>query len=675
MDNANESELKEKLKKLIDERIGIFKSYENLFSEKIVPNKDLTKTYFYQVQQHLYDNYFEEMLEAYKKNVNLFPVIESKYKSILEKLDNQNEFSINYLKLLYDILNSDNEIRNLKNWIPIIEDSLNNILNNELNFQAKSNFAGFLVTIGNLKTFAESELTKLSQLDAFDYFNKPKTNYVIIGANGSGKSSFARSTKKILGKNIVIISAQKVFYLEKITSVSIGKSHREKVWKFQQEDKLYKQNNFNGQLTQDLENVYESLVEDYNECANAYFKENKNNSVKTERKITTLEKVMELWNSMLIHRKMDYENGELNIFTDQNEKYPFMDLSDGEKAVFYYIAHILLAKKDSYIIVDEPENHLHLALVSKIWDTLERMREDCQFIYLTHNLDFANTRSNSQKLWMRSFEPPANWTLQQIPENEDLPQVLYMELLGSRKPILFCEGTNASLDINLYRRLFPNYTVIAVEGHLQVISYTRAFNSSYKIHNNSAIGIIDGDYHTEDEKKKWLSDKIYCIEAQEIENLLCDDLLLQCAKAQFCCDEKTVDNAKGKLFSKLQSDFEKQCVEYATQRINIYFMSNMLKKQKDASSLKNSLNELIQSSELNVDHLIEERKILLQKILDNKDYDLGIKSYNNKGLIALIPCEIEKDYKEKVFIMLDKNPNVLDEFRQKYFSQIPQKLD
>lgn len=250
-----------------------------------------------------------------------------------------------------------------------------------------------------------------------------------------------------------------------------------------------------------------------------------------------------------------------------------------------------------------------------------------------------------------------------------------MELLGSRKPILFCEGTNSSLDINLYRRLFPNYTVIGVEGHLQVINYTRAFNSSCRIHNNSAIGIIDGDYHTEDEKRKWLSDKIYCTEAQEIENLLCDNILLQCAKKQFCCTEEMLVSAKEKLFTKLKDDFEKQCVEYATQRINEYFKSNMLKKQKDADSLKSNLEELIKSSELNVEHLIEERKALLQNILDDKDYDLGIKSYNNKGLIALIPCEIEKDYKEKVFLMLDKNPDVLEAFKQKYFSLIPQNLD
>ncbi len=411
MDDANENELKEKIIKLIDERIVIFTQYENLFSKKILPNKDLTKICIQQAQ-HLKNEYFEMTLKLAEENIKLFPTLLLKYNSIIEELKNQNDISITYLNLLYDILNSGNEIRELQNFMPTIELSLDAILNDDLNFQAKSTYTGFLLAIGNSKNFAELELTRLSQLDAFDYFKSPKTNYVIIGANGSGKSSFARSTKRILGKNIVIISAQKIFYLSKINSISLGKSNREEVWNFQQADKLYKNNNFDNQLIYDLENVYKSLVEDYNECANKFFREIKNDSTETKRETTILEDVIELWNSMLVHRRMDYENGELNIFTDQNEKYPFMDLSDGEKAVFYYIAHILLAKRDSYIIVDEPENHLHLALVSKIWDTLERIREDCQFIYLTHNLDFANTRSNSQKLWMRSFEPPANWTLQ-----------------------------------------------------------------------------------------------------------------------------------------------------------------------------------------------------------------------------------------------------------------------
>ena len=115
---------------------------------------------------------------------------------------------------------------------------------------------------------------------------------------------------------------------------------------------------------------------------------------------------------------------------------------------------------------------MNLALITRLWDRLEKERKDCRFIYLTHNLDFAASRINSEKLWMKDFTPPAQWNLEKLPSDENLPEILYMELLGSRKPILFCEGTKASLDYKLYTRLFPEYTIIPSEGHLQVINYT-----------------------------------------------------------------------------------------------------------------------------------------------------------------------------------------------------------
>lgn len=143
---------------------------------------------------------------------------------------------------------------------------------------------------------------------------------------------------------------------------------------------------------------------------------------------------------MLPHRKIKHSKGQIFVYTDNSEKYDFMSLSDGEKAVFYYIAHVLSAKPTSFIIVDEPENHLHLSIISKLWNTLESVRTDCRFIYLTHNLDFAASRNNVEKLWMKKFEAPANWDLQRLPENDEIPEMIYMEILGSRKQILFCEG-------------------------------------------------------------------------------------------------------------------------------------------------------------------------------------------------------------------------------------------
>ena len=592
-------------------------------------------------------------------------------KNLIDKLKSPSDLSESYIQLIYDSFSVQDRIYQFSNWIPYIQDTFIIVKNDDYRINEKNNNVMFLNTLfQNSFGFAEEELSRLSQIEAFHFFANSTINYVLVGANGSGKSSFARQTRQILGRNVAIISAQKVFYLSRITTVTLGKSSRSNIWGFQNQDKMYKTEGFNLQIEEDLNNVFKSLVEEDNECRCKFY-DSYDDKNPTHKPPTTLQKVIEIWNRLLIHRKLSYTEGYITVIPENGYEYDFMDLSDGEKAIFYYIAHVLLAQEKSYIIVDEPENHLHLALVAKLWDTLELEREDCQFIYLTHNLEFANTRTNSKKIWMKSFTAPATWDMQEIESNTDIPQVLYMELLGSRKAILFCEGKKTSYDINLYSRLFPNYLVIPVDGHMQVINFTRAFNASTSIHGNYAIGIIDGDFHTEKQKSKWESEHIYCVEAQEVENILCDDILLQCAKEQFMCSEEIYEQAKSRLFSDLEREIEKQAIEYATQRINERLESNLLKKEPTQESLKNSLSNLLALDGLNVDTLILERKELIQKIIDDRDYDLGIRTFNYKGLIGRIPVMIEKDYPKKVFVMIDKHPDVLEKLRNKYFPEVP----
>ena len=38
-------------------------------------------------------------------------------------------------------------------------------------------------------------------------------------------------------------------------------------------------------------------------------------------------------------------------------------MSDGERAIFYFIGEVLCAKENSLIIIDEPENHLHKSIL------------------------------------------------------------------------------------------------------------------------------------------------------------------------------------------------------------------------------------------------------------------------------------------------------------------------
>ena len=504
-------------------------------------------------------------------------------------------------------------------------------------------------------------------LKNFELFKSLKKNVVIVGANGSGKSSFSRRTREILGGNVVVIASQKVFSFRAIESLSLGNKYRQELWNYQAQSKLYKGEPYNNQMGEDLVTVVRALFEEKYELANDYYE-----GKADYRKEATLEKVIKLWGEILVHRKLEAGKGDIYVLTSEGSKYPFMSLSDGEKAVFYYIGHILLAKENSYIIVDEPENHLHLALVAKLWDALEHARPDCQFIYLTHNLEFAVSRNNVEKIWMKKFIAPDRWEMESLPTNEDLPEILYMGLLGSRKPILFCEGTKASLDCKLYTRLFPNYTVIPVEGHLQVINYTRAFNNSYEVHSNRAIGIIDGDFHKKEQKETWKKFSIYSLDVQEIENILCDENVLNRAVDYFHADQGAFEKAKTKLFAELQRHIDNQCNEYAMQLINNCFKENMLKNSRDLESLKNSVKNLTAEILENIDVFVEDRKVCLQKIIEEKDFAEGVKRFNNKGLVAILTTDIEKDYRNRVFKMLDDNPDLLETLRSRYFADVPQ---
>lgn len=94
------------------------------------------------------------------------------------------------------------------------------------------------------------------------------------------------------------------------------------------------------------------------------------------------------------------------------------------------------------------------------------------------------------------------------------------------------EKDKSCLDYKLYSVLFPEYTVIPVGGHLDVINYTNAYNKSTVCANNS-IGIIDGDCHKPEQVSKWQEQHIYTIPINEIENILCDPSIIKIASVTF----------------------------------------------------------------------------------------------------------------------------------------------
>ena len=312
------------------------------------------------------------------------------------------------------------------------------------------------------------------------------------------------------------------------------------------------------------------------------------------------------------------------------EVYPAYQMSDGEKNIFFLIGRVLLASDDAMIIIDEPEMYLHKAIVNKLWDRLENERKDCKFIYLTHDLEFASSRK-ANKYWIKDFQFPSKWEIEPIPEN-DIPDSLLMKILGSRKKILFCEGKKSSLDIQIYEILFPNYTIIPLEGCSNVINYTRAFNKIPN-KNSTAIGIVDRDFRTDEQINKFRNENIYVYSVAEIENLFLLENFIQ-VFSENKKERINIQDLKKRVLDRLETDKEQQISNYVTSYINSVFSEEHVNKARNLQEIKGNFDDFIVKIE--IDNLYNKRKEEIEKIINEKDYPKALKVYNNKGLLGVV---------------------------------------
>lgn len=481
---------------------------------------------------------------------------------------------------------------------------------------------------------------------------------VMIGANGSGKSTLSRKFKGTLHSNIAILSAQHILYYNKKDSISAIGNEIEQVRTFQQSDKLSSDNNFQNLLNSDMDSLINALRSQHTVCTMNYYDTDK-------REESFLCKTIALWNSIIIHRKLINKIEGLFVTGEGISDYDFNGLSDGEKAVFYYIGHILLAKPNSYIIIDEPNNFLHPTICIKLWDTLELERQDCKFIYLTHDLTFASSRNNCTILWNKKFVPPMTWDFEILPHDNTIPDVLVMEILGSRNQICFCEGEKGSLDYKLYSALFPEYTIIPVGGHRNVIDYTNAYNFSSVFHSR-AVGIIDGDHHLPSQIEKWKKQGIITLPINEIENLLCDEYILAKSADAFCSDHNAVRKFHEKFWNLLESAKEEQATIYVNEYINNHLSDKMLHETHNISALINELTMFTNATEIQAkyDEILNE----IECIISSKNYPKALKIVNfKKRLTTELSRVIVDKYEDRVIELIKKTPEIKEHIKDVYF--------
>lgn len=511
----------------------------------------------------------------------------------------------------------------------------------DLTFITEQNKEGIKNTIENQILNLEKQLKlMLFNIEFFTKLNFFSSNIVAIGANGSGKTTLSNDLKKYLPNTGVVISAQKVLIIPTFSGVSNFTNTNQKLQQSQSADKSLKvtystESNGNSwnimtQLGGEFQILLDNLLAERSVIRNKFCDSVQNGQAASNVPITKLDKALKIWNSLIQHRVLECNDG-INITLRTvagSDYYPAHQMSDGEKVTLYLIAHVLQAPLSGFIIIDEPEMYLHKTILKKLWDILEQERQDCIFVYLTHDLDFATSRTTAKKVWIKSFVHPNKWEIEDIPENE-LPESLLLELLGSRKNILFCEGRKGSVDEKIYNIIFPDFTVTPVDSCFAVINYTKAFNKLPNV-TTKAYGLIDSDHHGTARLTALQPENIFSFSMTEPENLFFDEDFLKIMAEQLLLDKSIVEAIKLDVIKLLEHEIELQVSNFVSTKINHYFKDSHISKGNTLTSVNANYTKF--THDIKIGDWYNKRKLEIEKIINTKDYSKALSIFNNKGL-------------------------------------------
>ncbi len=522
---------------------------------------------------------------------------------------------------------------------------------------------------------------KIPNLDGKEKCIENKSSIVLIGANGSGKT---RMSVWIDDNNPEIdihrISAQKSLNLPQMVSpTEMQAAEEEFLYGRTADDKSWlrrygKRNNRWGNapetyLLDDYQKLMKYLMTENYEKSIEYREKHKDGKTEFDN-ITRLEKIKEIWEDVILHRKIKISAGKIETSNRDEEKYyNGSEMSDGERAIFYFIGEILCAKENSLIIIDEPENHLHKSILVRLWNAIEASRTDCVFLYITHNLEFASSRINSQIIWVKEFLAEDTWEYDLL-DDVNTSDSLKFEIMGNRQKVLLVEGTSSkSLDRKLYSKVYIEYNILSMESCNAVIQTTKAYNQTHNLHYTEVKGIVDRDRRDDEEILQLKEKNIFVPDVSEIENLfLLTDVIKIVAEKQ---DKTEIDQivleVQEKTFEFLENKIEEQALLFTQQRNVNYIIQKINKSVSTIEEYKSNLNELVSLADL---QFIYDQEIeRMNKIIADRDYTMALKVINNKGLLPYtqLPNKFgwKKDYYiDYVLLLLEKNDEVGNRLKQ-----------
>lgn len=608
---------------------------------------------------------------------------------LIEKLESERErFQANLSQIadhekdLY--IRVDNYLSEL---ISFINDELNEeVLSNDVTVRYKTLRDNLLESIyncfgGNIYSYDSifpQIIYNFKVIKLFSFIAKIDSTTVIIGANGAGKTSLINELRKNSIDEMYVLPAQKLLYFVSNIHDRNGISRERYIQDLKKIDLKYEtidlyqtkiENDFSNKFTK----LITLLVKDYTNIVTRRSRKEK------DLPLTLWDRVEYIWNQIFQEIIFELEPDDRVIKVEKNgSKYSINGLSDGERCILFYIGNVLLAPENSYIIVDEPETFLNAAVYNELWDLLISERPDCQFIFSSHNIDFVQSRTNATYIWCKKFEAPYDLDYEQLEKSQELPLSLLTEVSGTRKPILFCEGTKTSIDFKIYSKLFSKFCFVKpVQGHKQVIQHTKAYNDLQYVHGNTAYGIIDNDWMDESSIQVYKEQNIFVLPFNEVEMILVDEAVVK------SCLPFDDDKEKQQKFENLQQSIIESCKEKKDKiislalkkRLDEFMESHLIEKSEpnehDAHVFLDSL-----SSKFDVDSTFNKINSIVVESLASSDFSRILKICNLKNEIIDYRgnTQITSKFKEKALSRITLDSDLQTVLRHKYFEELEMKL-
>ncbi|WP_314559227.1 DUF4435 domain-containing protein [uncultured Parvimonas sp.] len=483
-----------------------------------------------------------------------------------------------------------------------------------------------------------------------DQNNKPdekETNYqsmIIIGANGSGKSRLGAWIEQNSLDKTHRISAQRSLTFNKYINLKpyeaaknllvYGHETHSQNHDFRWNAHFNQKFNYIISMLNDYENVLSLLIAMQTKQQEEFIKDCKQKESQGEKHNEVpemvLDKLKRIWNTIFSsHRIIDIKDGEVTTILD-DVTYEGRVMSDGERVALYLIAQCLCVPEDKIIIIDEPEIHLHRSIMDKLWTAIEVEREDCFFIYITHDTQFAATHKNSEKLWIKNYDG-TNWNFEEIKDN-NLPEQLLLDILGNRKPVLFVEGTSDSYDTKLYSEIYKDYYVIPCGSCSSVITQTKSMNANKHLHHLKCYGIIDRDYRNDHEIEVYKRDNIFALEVAEVENLFLTEELLKVINNNILefNDNSRIERIKKYIIEeRFAKEINKQICEAIVSELKFKLNTASISKVNEEKA-KETLDKAFK--EISYNNIKTKQTEKFNKILNSHVYKDILKVFNCKSL-------------------------------------------